>query len=208
VRSGWCAVAIALVGCSGSPGHAQQDVDSGSLPPDGGSAQDAPSDPPDGGGGGHPVDAGADVGVYDFPCGGSGPACPLTEACCATPGTPTTFACVAPASCPAKNTIACWGPGDCGGSTPVCCGVATTSGTGTYPNCNPGSLESSCTAAATCPTHLGSSCTDTTKVVLCHAKSDCADAQNPECCTFASATTQLTICIDKLTAAAGGGQCH
>jgi len=147
----------------------------------------------------------ADVGSFDFGCGGT-TACTLNKVCCFGP--PSSFSCVDPGSCAAADKIACDGPDECGGGTPVCCGVDVPDGTGSYPQCNPASLGTSCTAAAACPTHLGQSCSDTTKVRLCHVAAECTEPGNDQCCTFMSSGASLTFCIDGTTAALAGAPCH
>jgi hypothetical protein len=161
--------------------------------------------PADSGSGKH--DAPVDVSLDDFGCAG-GSACASTDVCCAMPGNPFTFACVAQATCPMSQQINCDGPDECGGATPICCGVDVPDGTGTYPQCNAASVGTSCTSAAACPTHLGQTCTDTTKVQICHVAAECTDATNNKCCTFVSGAASLTFCIDSFTAQVGGATCH
>jgi hypothetical protein len=167
-----------------------------------------------GGGGGGGPDAKVyrdskpvDVGMYDFGCGGN-TACTLDKVCCAMPSATTTFSCVTAASCAAADQVNCDGPDECGGATPVCCGVYAGDGTGNYPTCGIKTLGTSCTSGGACPTHLETTCSDTTKVWICHAKTDCTDNNYPECCTFTSNGAEITFCIDSFTAAAGGGVCH
>jgi hypothetical protein len=156
----------------------------------------------------HPIDASVDVGEFDFGCGGD-TACPLDKVCCAMPGPPFTFGCVAPATCQAADKIACDGPDECvGTNTPVCCGVDVPNGTGSFPQCGTTSVGTSCTTAAACPTHIGGTCSDTTKVEICHVSSECTDQTNNKCCTFMSGGATLTFCTDSLTAQVGGGVCH
>jgi hypothetical protein len=173
-------LAIALAACGGS-----------SSSPD---AKRADARPPD-------------AAHYDFGCA-AGSACETTQVCCTMPGSATTFACVAPASCSASDQITCDGPDECGASAPVCCGVDVPDGTGQYPQCGIRSLGTSCTTASACQTHLGQSCTDTSRVQLCHVAADCTDPTNNMCCTFASGSASLTFCIDGTTASLGGATCH
>jgi hypothetical protein len=151
-----------------------------------------------GGGGGQDASGPQDAGFYDFGCGGN-TACPQQQVCCSAPGNPTTYSCVAPASCTQGNQINCDGPDECSGATPVCCGVNVPNGMGKFPNCGSSAIGTSCTSVANCPTHLGTTCTDTSKVVICHASSDCTDATNNKCCTFNSNGATLTFCTDSLT---------
>jgi hypothetical protein len=149
-----------------------------------------------------------DAPPFDFGCGGSAACTTISQVCCAMPGTPTTFGCVAPASCPTADQITCDGPDECGGNTPVCCGTEAGNGVGPYPKCGVKSLSTLCTSMANCTTHLEQNCNDTSKVILCHVKSDCTDATNDHCCTFGSASASLTFCIDATTAALGSAACH
>lgn len=186
---------LAILGCGG--GSTQGDAGGG-----GGGGGD--------GGGGIDAahDASHDAPVYDFGCGDTNP-CTLSQVCCAMPsGSATTFACVAPGSCPASDKITCDGPDECGGNTPVCCGVDAQDGTGSYPQCGIASLGTSCTSAAACPTHLAQDCSDTYKVTICHVKADCTDPQYDQCCTFGSGSAALTFCIDQSTANLAGAVCH
>ena len=182
VRTAFC---IALIACGGgSSSNPKMDA---STHMDSGKQIDAPLD--------------------DFGCGGS-TACPVDQACCAMPGSPTTFKCVATASCPMADQINCDGPDECGGASPVCCGVYAANGTGTFPQCGISALGTSCTSAAMCGTHLGQNCNDTTKVRICHVASDCTEPNNNKCCTFMSNGAEITFCTDSLTAAGGGATCH
>jgi hypothetical protein len=142
-----------------------------------------------------------------FGCAGSA-TCTGGTVCCSMPGPTTTFGCVANASCTAPDQIACDGPDGCEGSTPVCCGVDVPDGSGTYPQCGIAALGTSCTAASACATHFATTCSDTSKVQLCHVKSDCTDSTYNECCTFTSGGASLTFCIDATTAGLGGATCH
>ena len=183
VRTAFC---ILLLACSGSSSSNPKMDANGSGKMDSGKQIDAPLD--------------------DFGCGGN-TACPVDQACCAMPGSPTTFKCVATASCPAQDQVNCDGPDECGGASPICCGVYVANG-GTYPQCSISALGTSCTNAGQCPTHLGQTCSDTTKVRICHIASDCSEPQNNKCCTFMSSGAQITFCTDATTAALAGATCH
>ena len=152
------------------------------------------------------IDAPVDVGHYDFPCGTGAP-CSLDQVCCTMPGAQTTFACVAPGSCPTADKISCDGPEDCMGGQ-ICCGTYAPDGTGNPPQCGVASLGTACNASASCPTHLANSCSQTSTVTLCHHRAECTDATNNRCCTFTSGAAALTFCIDATTANLGGATCH
>ena len=151
-----------------------------------------------------PIDA---APLQDFGCGGN-TACDTAHVCCVTPGSSISFACTAPASCPANDQITCDGPDECGGGTPVCCGVDVPDGTGNYPQCGVRSLSTTCTTENACQTNLGQSCSETSKVQICHVSSECHDPQNPECCTFSSGGASISFCIDSTTASLAGATCH
>jgi hypothetical protein len=205
---GFVFAAVITVSCSSNDstiytpnpyGTGTKDAGSGGKGDGGGSSDSGTSQGSDGGGGAKDAGVPDDGGFYDFGCGGN-TACPQAQVCCAAPGNPTTYSCVAPAACNQGDQINCDGPDECGGATPVCCGVNVPNGTGKYPNCGSSAIGTSCTSVANCPTHLGSTCTDTSKVVICHGSSDCTDTTNNQCCTFNSNGATLTFCTDGITA--------
>jgi len=97
-------------------------------------------------------------------------------------------------------TVACQSPADCeGGTTPVCCGTIVADG-GTPPSCHIGSVSSSCASSASCATQLQFSCNATEQVRLCTTIADCAEQNDPMCCTFQDGNQMLTFCVDSTTA--------
>jgi len=91
--------------------------------------------------------------------------------------------------------MACDGPEDCGGGQ--CC-VQIEVGAGTLPNCPIQTTGATCKAS--CPTQIPMSCSAQGQGTLCHSSNDCADSQNPTCCTFSQGSVSATFCVPAMLA--------